>query len=401
MYKVHLYLLNFNYGHFLGEVLASLDREITEQCIVSIVDNGSHDGSRDRLKAYADERKYNFYEFNNLPISVIGNRMAKAAEAQYLVRIDADDFLNPGYIKDFLMVAERDQPDIIYSNYDIVDVDGLVTHTSDMVVRKAENGSMYFEPFHGAFTWFSIEFLQRVGGYNEKYKKQDGFDLYLKSRDYTHYLIHIPQFSYRRGHASLSSQKSALFETRLEMINDFYDNQCHNFIRSNIHILACPKISQKQEYEFLTEYTKRITQSGQDYLVVSEQDYTEFNSVKWSETHSLPSLRTHSMLKSYSDVTVHSLASELAPLKYFTTGYKAAALFGWHKTFSMYKPLQSVVGFRDGQLAELSRNKEFVEATSIYWHIGGMTHTQQNSNHKNPEMLGGLEITPNQLRNSM
>jgi hypothetical protein len=299
------------------------------------------------------------------------------------------------------MVAEKDNPDIIYSNYDIVDVDGCVTHSSDMVTRKTKKGSMYFEPFHGAFTWFSMEFLQRVGGYNEKYKKQDGFDLYLKSRDYTHYLINTPRFSYRRGHASLSSEKSTLYETRLDMINDFYDDKCDDGGRSNIHILACPKISQKQEHMFLTEYTKKITQADQDYLVVSEQNYTEFNSVTWSKIGSLSNLKTKGLLKRYSDITVHSLAGELAPLKYFTTGFKAAALFGWYKTFSMYKPLQSVVGYKDGQLAELSRNKEFAEATSLYWHIGGMTHTQQDPNHKKTEMLGGLEITPSQLRSSM
>ena len=55
-------------------------------------------------------------EISRLPNTLIINKLS----GQYILRIDADDYVEPDFIKYYLSEIKENSPDIIYSDYNLV-----------------------------------------------------------------------------------------------------------------------------------------------------------------------------------------------------------------------------------------------------------------------------------------
>ena len=70
-------------------------------------------------------------------------------------------------------------------------------------------------PVHGACTMFRVKTLKKVGGYNEKFKAQDGWEIWQKIAK-KNKIFHIKKtlFNYRQHNNSLSVNKSKILKYR-------------------------------------------------------------------------------------------------------------------------------------------------------------------------------------------
>ncbi|WP_298148590.1 glycosyltransferase [Flavobacterium sp.] len=219
---ITVYVTNYNYGRFIVACIESLLHQTCQDFEVIIIDDGSTDNSKEIIESYRHVEKVSIIYQQNKGLNITNNIAMRAAQGKYIMRLDADDFLEPNALE--LMSSKLEQDDklgLVFPDYYYVDRDGNrigeeKRHNFD------ENVSLYDQPAHGACTMIRLEYLRKLGGYNESFTCQDGYDLWIKF--ITHYPvsnIRIPLFSYRQHGNNLTSNELRILSTR-QKIKDLH-----------------------------------------------------------------------------------------------------------------------------------------------------------------------------------
>lgn len=111
---------NYNGAAFLAACLRSVFNQITPQCEVVLVDDGSNDHSVELIRrdfAEALERgQLTLICTENAGPGAARNTGVQAARGAYIAFLDSDDFILPGYIARCLSVLRASAPDIMQFN---------------------------------------------------------------------------------------------------------------------------------------------------------------------------------------------------------------------------------------------------------------------------------------------
>lgn len=111
---------NYNGSAFLLASLRSVFSQITSNCEVVLVDDGSSDHSVDLVRQnFADELEGGQFILictENGGIGAARNIGVQAARGSYIAFLDSDDFILPGYIARILSVLSDSVPDIVQFN---------------------------------------------------------------------------------------------------------------------------------------------------------------------------------------------------------------------------------------------------------------------------------------------
>jgi len=219
---VSVYITNYNYEKFIRTSIASVFQQTLQDFELLIIDDGSTDNSKAIIEEYRDHPKVTIIYQQNKGLNVTNNIAMRASRGKYIMRLDADDFLEPEALGVMYNVLESDpELGLVFPDYYYVDIDGNRTgeerrHNFDKEV------SLYDQPAHGACTMIRLEFLKNLGGYNESFTCQDGYDLWIKFIMH-HKVTNINRslFSYRRHGNNLTTNEGRILETR-KKIKDLY-----------------------------------------------------------------------------------------------------------------------------------------------------------------------------------
>jgi len=111
---------NYNGAAFLPACLRSVFSQITSNCEVVLVDDGSSDHSVDLVRQnFADELRSGQFTLictENAGPGAARNVGVQAARGSYVAFLDSDDFILPGYIARILAVLSDSAPDIVQFN---------------------------------------------------------------------------------------------------------------------------------------------------------------------------------------------------------------------------------------------------------------------------------------------
>lgn len=101
----------YNYGHLLGRVLDSVLGQITDECQLVVVDDGSTDETPNVLETIAASRPSGFrwLRQNNAGAAAARNAGLRASHGSHVLFLDADDELLPGALA-AICSAFRDDP---------------------------------------------------------------------------------------------------------------------------------------------------------------------------------------------------------------------------------------------------------------------------------------------------
>ena len=80
-----------------------------------VVNDGSTDGTADAIRPF--EGRVTAIHQENSGIEKASNRGIAEARGRYIVRVDADDLLAPGYLKSLVSAIETRKTAFVYSNY--------------------------------------------------------------------------------------------------------------------------------------------------------------------------------------------------------------------------------------------------------------------------------------------
>jgi hypothetical protein len=145
-----------------------------------ILDDGSTDGSGDRLRDWAsrDARIRLVRSEKRLGAAGSSNRVVEHARAPLIARMDADDIAHPERLarQMALMVAE---PGVVLvgSLFDVIDADGRMARGADWsrLLRPSP-----FAPFCHPTILFRRHAFDKVGGYRAGAQRWEDVDLYLR-----------------------------------------------------------------------------------------------------------------------------------------------------------------------------------------------------------------------------
>jgi len=222
--KLSIYIVSHNYKEYIKQCLDSVIRsteEFRSQLQLAIIDDCSDDGSKEIIHEYRNCFDLIVLNDKNLGLIKSCNKIINQLTGDYVVRVDADDYVEDNFISEFLQVVSLENYDLIYPNYFLVDQSGKTIALYERNIKS--NIPSFNRPFHGAFTFIKRKFLNEIGGYNESFSRQDGYFLWLQGILNKAKVFHhpVPMFCYRQHRGSLSSNKRKLFDTRYN-INEYY-----------------------------------------------------------------------------------------------------------------------------------------------------------------------------------
>ncbi len=221
---VSVYITNFNYANFIRQSVESVLSQTLQDFELLIIDDGSTDNSREIIESYRDHPQVSIIYQQNKGLNVTNNIAMRASHGKYLIRLDADDYLTSDALETMCAVLENDASlGLVFPDYYYVDVHGHITgeekrHDFDSEV------SLYDQPAHGACTMIRLEFLKNLGGYNESFICQDGYDLWIKFIMH-HKVTNVkrPLFYYRRHGNNLTKNEERILHTRKKIKETFVE----------------------------------------------------------------------------------------------------------------------------------------------------------------------------------
>ena len=224
--SVTIYITNYNYGTYLEQAIQSVLNQTYTDYELIIIDDGSTDDSKDIIDQY--QKHNNIYTVfqENKGLNASNNIALNLTRGKYIVRLDADDYFAPQAIEVMVSELNRNKDHaLVFPDYYHVDEKGNIL---EEIKRHdfTNNVSLFDQPAHGACTMFRTEILKSIGGYDEEFNCQDGYDIWLKiSQLYKVKNISLPLFYYRQHDNSITKNESKLFETRTRIIEKNLNKQ--------------------------------------------------------------------------------------------------------------------------------------------------------------------------------
>lgn len=215
---VTVYVTSYNYGRYIRQAIDSVLVQTLQDFELIIIDDGSTDDSRSIIETYTGHPKIRPIFQQNKGLNVTNNIALRAARGRYIMRLDADDWLDPHAIEVLSNLLERNSKvGLVFPDYYLVDAEGNVTeqvrrHDFDVV-------TLFDQPAHGACTMIRCECLREIGGYDESFRCQDGYDLWIRFIEHFEVRnVNLPLFFYRQHGSSLTRNEERILATRSEIV---------------------------------------------------------------------------------------------------------------------------------------------------------------------------------------
>ena len=220
--KVTIYMPSFNYAAYVCEAIESVINQTYQDWELIVINDGSTDETVEVLKPYEGKERIQVIHQENKGLNVTNNIALRAARGEYVMRLDADDYLHRHAIASLVDCLDRNkEAGLVFPDYYEVDKNGKTIRLVQNALQDPESDQLRDRPAHGACTMFRISVLMQIGGYSEKYRRQDGYDIWLKIiQQFKPMSLDLPLFYYRQHGKSITDNLPKLLGTRREIVAD-------------------------------------------------------------------------------------------------------------------------------------------------------------------------------------
>ena len=172
--EISVVVTNYNYGHYISRCIRSLlDQSMNQHKLkyeIIVVDDKSTDNSLKILNAFEDKIKVVKLELNT-GLASAANAGIRQAQGRLIVRVDADDYVHPDFLKLFITANEQ-----LGKEYDVFSMDYLEVDTLGNEISRKD--ASLFPIACGLAMKQEVFYL--VGGYTEGLRINEDLDLYKK-----------------------------------------------------------------------------------------------------------------------------------------------------------------------------------------------------------------------------
>jgi glycosyltransferase involved in cell wall biosynthesis len=206
---------------YLDEAIESILRQSFRDFEFVILDDASTDGSAERLREWAskDPRIRLLEEKSNLGPVLSSDRVARAAGAPIVARMDADDVSHPDRLRSQLdVLREHPRTGVVGCLCDVIDARGRLVRGPEPW-RLAQPSWMV--PFaHGAMM-YRRELFERVGGYRPESELWEDQDLVSRMAAEADVMV-LPRPLYRVRQTATSTRLTSDLQRREEALDRLY-----------------------------------------------------------------------------------------------------------------------------------------------------------------------------------
>ena len=122
--KLSFIVLSYNYADLIGQTIRSILDQTIQSFEIIVTDDASKDESCAVVRSFDDSRIKLLVNESNLGGAASYNRAISAATGEYLVNLDADDWIRPDKCEKQLAFLERENVEVLGTYASFVDRDG-------------------------------------------------------------------------------------------------------------------------------------------------------------------------------------------------------------------------------------------------------------------------------------
>lgn len=219
---VTVYITNHNYGIYINKAIKSVLNQSFKNFELIIIDDGSIDNSKEIIEKYKNHKKIKIIYQKNKGLTVSNNLATRLSRGKYIMRLDADDWLDMNALQIMSNYLEKNPKiGLVFPDYFEVDELGKIIN----LVRRHnfKKVKLLDRPAHGACTMIRKECLEKIGGYSERFDRQDGYYIWVKFiQRFGVMNINLPLFFYRQHDLSLTKNEEKIIKTRSDIIKINY-----------------------------------------------------------------------------------------------------------------------------------------------------------------------------------
>lgn len=216
-----IYIPSHNSACFLTDAINSVLAQLYDSWELLLINNNSTDDTSEIFERYSGDERIHVFSNSKSSIPSAANMALSLAKGKYIIRLDADDIMDPNMLLVLANYLNRN-PDItlVYPDYYLMDEFGhIISLERKQSIYK--NHSITDVPPNGACTLFRTDALKAIGGYNEELNAQDGLDVWTRLKSHSRISgIQIPLFYYRRHGSNLTGNTTRVLCARREIKNE-------------------------------------------------------------------------------------------------------------------------------------------------------------------------------------
>lgn len=124
----------FNVERYISKCLTSLQNQTFKNFEVIVIDNGSADSTKKIVEEFCvNDKRFIMLEETKRGVSAARNKGLRHAKGQYIMFVDADDYVEPDFIQIPLQCINEQHADIVAFNLYEEKEDGLIAPCSDVL----------------------------------------------------------------------------------------------------------------------------------------------------------------------------------------------------------------------------------------------------------------------------
>jgi glycosyltransferase involved in cell wall biosynthesis len=239
---VSVIIPTYNSADFLMEAIESVLDQTWGDFEIIVVDDGSTDGTSERVRRYDDKVRY-FYKKNGGPSSA-RNMGVKQARGGYVAFLDSDDVWEPEKLRvQMHVVSEHPENKLVCTDSALMGRRG----TREGKLKRDLMGNLFPILYSNSFIRTSTVVMakacfQTVGFFDERYRSAEDYDLWLRvAKRYPIAYIKQPLVRYRKHEDNVSLDKITLRHNALNVLRAHYDRReisprAYRIRMSNLHL---------------------------------------------------------------------------------------------------------------------------------------------------------------------
>ena len=124
---ITVYMPAFNYGDFIEEAIESVINQSIDSWELIVINDGSTDHTRSLLEKYRSNSQITIVHQENQGLNVSNNIGLRLARGNYIMRLDADDYLDENALQILSNALEKNKAaDLAFPDYYEVNKDGEI-----------------------------------------------------------------------------------------------------------------------------------------------------------------------------------------------------------------------------------------------------------------------------------
>jgi glycosyltransferase involved in cell wall biosynthesis len=198
MKKVSILITNYNYSKYINRCIRScLDQNFNrDEYEIIIIDDNSNDGSYSQLNYWSDKENIRvIFNEKNLGLGASCNRGLRECRTPYVVRVDADDYINENLLLFLYYHAHYNKSHAVACDYIEVNFNEEICARRNAKEHPIACGIL-----------FRLDCLEFVGGYSNR---RVGEETELRDRFDKHFnveYLNLPLYKYLKHENSLTSK---------------------------------------------------------------------------------------------------------------------------------------------------------------------------------------------------